>query len=336
MSKIIFASLLALVLVVLIMPIAIKLLHKLKFGQNILHYVEAHASKQGTPTMGGIVFVLVISIVFLIFAGVNNSSLGCMSVATFVAFSLLGFLDDFLKIKHKDNLGLKAYQKALGQLALAIVFTVFAYLSPYVAGELVIPFAMTTIDIGWGIIPVIIFVFLATTNAVNLTDGLDGLASSVTIMFLIGISVILGIQINLLNNAGVAPNYIAELQNLLLLSVVSVGGLIGFFVFNANKASIFMGDVGSLALGALISAICIFSKLTLFIPIFGLMFVVSVVSVIIQVLHYKRTKKRVFLMAPFHHHLEKRGMNENKIVVIYSVITICLVALTIAITLVVI
>ncbi len=332
-EKNIFAFLCALVLVVLLMPIAIKLLRKLKFGQNILHYVEAHTSKQGTPTMGGIVFVLVISIVFTAFAVQENSSLGYMCIATFIAFSLIGFLDDFLKIKHKDNLGLKAYQKALAQLLLAIVFTVFSYLNQFVGGEIVLPFVMKTVNIGWWIIPLIIFVFIATTNAVNLTDGLDGLASAVTIAFLMGILAILNIQISNLTNLGIALNYINELKNIELLTVVSIGGLLGFFVFNSNKASIFMGDVGSLGLGALISSICIFSRLTLLIPILGVMFVCSVVSVIIQVLYFKKTKKRVFLMAPLHHHFEKKGVNENKIVVIYFVITVAVSLLTVAITL---
>jgi len=334
--KIIFSSLIALLLVVVLMPFAIKLLRRLKFGQNILHYVEAHSSKQGTPTMGGMVFVLVISVVFGCFALHTNSTLGLMTIATFVAFSLLGFLDDFLKIRHKDNLGLKAYQKALGQLLLAIVFTVFSYLNPYIGSTIVIPFTMQTINIGWWIIPVTIFVFLATTNAVNLTDGLDGLASSVTIMFLIGIFITLQIEINQVTSIGAGLNYITELKNLQMLTGISIGGLLGFLVFNSNKASIFMGDVGSLALGALLSAICIFSRLTLLIPIFGIMFVSSVVSVIIQVLYFKKTKKRIFLMAPLHHHFEKKGMNENKIVVIYFVITAVVVFLTLGITLLVI
>jgi len=336
MIKILFGAIAALISVILLMPISIKLLKRLKFGQNILHYVEAHATKQGTPTMGGIVFVFVISVVFTIFSINQNSSLGYMCVATFVAFSLLGFLDDFLKIRHKDNLGLKAYQKAFGQLLLAIVFTVYSYLNPFIGTELVLPFVMKTINVGWWIIPITIFVFLASTNAVNLTDGLDGLASAVTIAFLIAIFTILHIEIQVLTNAGTALNYLTELKNLQLLTAISIGGVLGFFVFNANKASIFMGDVGSLALGALLSAICIFSKLTLFIPIFGLMFVCSVVSVIIQVLYFKKTKKRVFLMAPLHHHFEKKGVNENKIVVIYFVITAAVSALTVAITLCVI
>jgi phospho-N-acetylmuramoyl-pentapeptide-transferase len=176
------------------------------------------------------------------------------------------------------------------------------------------------VDLGWFYIPFCIFIFLATTNAVNLTDGLDGLAGGVSFAFFVGF---VGIEFVLLKALPIFDgSLINEYNNVLILGGAVLGSLLAYLLCNCHPASIFMGDTGSLALGGLIAAICIVTKQVLLIPILGVMFVISVVSVIIQVLHYKRTKKRVFLMAPFHHHLEKKGMYETKIVVIYIIVTL--------------
>jgi phospho-N-acetylmuramoyl-pentapeptide-transferase len=311
------------------MPFARKLLHKLKFGQNILHYVEAHKEKQGTATMGGIVFVLSTVLGFVFFMQ-RGRGLAVMVLVCFLAFALLGFLDDFLKIKQKRNMGLRAWQKALGQSAIAITIAVFAYLNPYVRGEFILPFFRSGVNFGVFAIFLITFIFIATTNAVNLTDGLDGLATSVSIIFLGGLLVLLQMQIRV----SVDDTYIRELQNLSTITTCLLGSLFGFYIFNANKASIFMGDVGSLAIGAFIAAACVFSRLGFYILIFGIMYVISAASVVIQVLYFKKTGgRRVFLMAPYHHHLQLKGMNESKIVAIYMGVTLLSVLLTLGVEL---
>jgi len=237
-----------------------------------------------------------------------------------IGYGITGFLDDFIKFKFKRNLGLKAYQKLLFQLAIAIIIALFVYKNEYLGGELIVPFTNKKINIGWWIIPLVIVVFLATTNSVNLTDGLDGLASSTTMCYslsIISLLFVLSSKLNITNTI-----LLMEQQNLIILGSVVVGAMLCFLIYNCFPAKIFMGDTGSLALGAFVACVAIFTKLTLYIPIIGIMFVLSSLSVIIQVAYYKLTKKRVFLMAPLHHHFEKKGVHEVRIVVVYSIITI--------------
>ena len=242
------------------------------------------------------------------------------------AFGLIGFLDDFLKIKHKKNLGLRPYQKIIGQALISIIIAVFVYLSPLIPNEIRLPFSQKWINLSWGIIPFVVFVFLATTNAVNLTDGLDGLAGGVSCVYLMGFFTILQLSIFKTTNQAFA----LELENLSLLCAISIGSLFAYLCFNSFPAKIFMGDTGSLALGALITCLAIFSGLELFIVFIGVMFVASTVSVILQVVYFKLTKgKRIFLMAPLHHHFEKKGVNETKIVTIYFIITAVVCVLTV-------
>jgi len=302
----------------LISPFVISFMKKEKIKQTILHYVENHSSKAGTPTMGGIIFLLSISVVAYIFFS-GASTLAGISLLVFLGYGITGFLDDFIKFKFKRNLGLRAYQKILFQLAIAVIIAVFAYKSEHIGGVLKVPFVNKTIDIGWWIIPLIIVVFLACTNSVNLTDGLDGLASSTTMCYTISIIAIMFAVLSGLESA--SSIYVMEYKNLIILGFVVIGAMLCFLVFNCFPAKIFMGDTGSLALGAFVACIGIFSRLTLYIPILGFMFVLSSLSVIIQVAYYKKTKKRVFLMAPLHHHYEKKGVHEVRIVVVYSVIT---------------
>ena len=306
-------------LTLLISPFVISFMKKEKIKQTILHYVENHSSKQGTPTMGGIIFLLSISIVAYIFF-LGASTLAGVTLLVFLGYGLTGFLDDFIKFKFKRNLGLRAYQKILFQLVLSITIAIFAYKNEFVGGKLLVPFSNTTIDIGYWIIPLIVFVFLACTNSVNLTDGLDGLASSTTMCYTISIVAIMFVVLASRLD-GASSIYLLEYKNLIILGFVVVGAMLCFLVFNCFPAKIFMGDTGSLALGAFVACIAIFSRLTLYIPILGFMFVLSALSVIIQVAYYKITKKRVFLMAPLHHHFEKKGVHEVRIVVVYSVIT---------------
>ena len=308
-----------------ISPLIIFGARKLKFGQNILHYVEDHKKKQGTPTMGGVIFIFAIILVSAFFLNGQNR-LAVISLAVFFAYGLIGFLDDLLKIKRKDNLGLRPYQKMIGQGIIACIISVFVFRSGLIPNAIYIPFFNVYLNLGWGIIPLVFFVFLATTNAVNLTDGLDGLAGGVSSVCLMGFFTIL--QIFILRGTSLSPA--GELAGLSLVCASAVGGLFAYLCFNCFPAKIFMGDTGSLALGGLISCIAIFSGSEMFILLFGVMFVVSAVSVILQVSYFKITKgKRIFLMAPLHHHFEKKGVNETKIVTIYLIITAVIAVLTV-------
>lgn len=309
-----------------IAPFYITLARRLKLGQNILEYVGEHKGKQGTPTMGGIIFILPTIIVSLFFLK-SNITIPLLCLSVFLAYSIVGFLDDFIKVKYKRNLGLRAYQKILFQLAIAIVVAIFVFRHPMLR-QVYIPFTDIRVDFGWLIIPYIILVFLATTNSVNLTDGLDGLAGGVSCVFFVCMSFISIVYLGITST--LQGEYIAQMQNLNIISFAVSGSLLGFLVFNFYPAKIFMGDTGSLGLGALISCICVLNGTSLYIPIVGFLFVLSSLSVIIQVLYFKRTKKRIFLMAPFHHHLQHKGMYETKIVFIYIVLTILIGVGTIA------
>ncbi|MFA6860014.1 MAG: phospho-N-acetylmuramoyl-pentapeptide-transferase [Clostridia bacterium] len=305
--------LVAFLIAVVIGPIVILLSKKFKASQTILEYVEGHKIKQGTPTMGGFIFVISISICTIIFCGVE-SFLAKLSIIIMLAFCILGFMDDFIKIKFKQNEGLKPYQKIVSQFAIASIVAFFCYYSPFVGSSILLPFSFGSIDLGIWIIPFVILFFIAVTNSVNLIDGLDGLSGSVSLAFLMGIGALVF----------VCSPYAASLQisNLALLCIFASGALLGYLCFNIYPAKIFMGDTGSLALGGLIAGVCVFLKMEIFLVIIGIMYVLTAISDIIQVLYYKKTKKRVFLMAPLHHHFEKKGINENKITFIYFVITL--------------
>ena len=303
-------------------PIVIKLTKKLKLGQNILGYVEEHSSKQGTPTMGGVIFILPTILVSFFFFK-SNLTMPILCLAVFLAYGIIGFLDDFIKIKFKRNLGLRPYQKIIFQLLLAIIVSVFIYKNNLIGTSIFIPFTVNKINLGWFIIPFVVAVFLATTNSVNLTDGLDGLAGSVSLIFFIARALIGSFYLNF-SPIATQSEYSVQIQNLINICWCVSGGLLAFLVFNFYPAKIFMGDTGSLSLGGLMAVICCFSGTSLYIPIIGVMFVVSALSVIIQVLYFKKTQKRVFLMAPFHHHLQHKGMYETKIVFIYIVVTLLL------------
>lgn len=299
----------------------IKLLRNKKLGQNILEYVDLHTSKQGTPTMGGVIFLLSLSLVSIIFYN-DNSFLMLMTVLVTLGYGLVGFLDDFIKLKFNRNLGLTPFQKIFGQGGLAVIVSLFCYYSPLVPKAIIVPFSFYEIEIGFWIIPIVFFLCLAVTNAVNLTDGLDGLAGSVSAVAIAGFAVLIYIFSNHQYYLGVGDAQIQQLNSLLIISFAFVGGLLAFLLFNANKAKVFMGDAGSLAIGGFITAISVFSGLYLYLPLICFMFVITTLSVILQVLYFKKTKKRIFLMAPLHHHFEKKGVNEAKIVAWYAIISI--------------
>ena len=324
MQKILLCFLLSFLFSLIISPLVIKLIKLMKGKQSILSYVEKHKSKQGTLTMGGLIFLLgsIFSFAFVMF---GNNTLALVSILTMFGFGLLGFLDDFIKIKFKQNLGLRAYQKFIGQIGLGLILGFFIYNNSLIGDKLLIPFTDKSIEIGWWIIPFVTIFYAAVVNSVNFVDGLDGLAGSVTFVTIIAFSFLIGI-VNLKSvGSGFVGNAQAEeYYNLITLSAGVAGCVLAFLVLNCFPAKIFMGDTGSLALGGFLASIVAFSGQYLMIFIVGFIYVLTTFSIILQVGYYKLTKKRIFKMAPLHHHFEQCGLHENKIVVIYTAITIML------------
>lgn len=304
MLKYYMAFLLALLLGILLSFPILKLSKKFHLSQTILHYVDKHAGKSGTPTMGGLIFIfaIIFSSLFFLQGQILNSIL---ALATMFGCGLLGFLDDFIKVKFHKNEGLKPYQKIIGQVGLSLIFAIYVYLN--IGGKL--EFFGLKIDIGFFIIPFIVFFFVAVTNSVNLIDGLDGLAGGVNSAYFLFFGFIL---------------ILLGFEQYALLCFACVGALLAFLIVNCFPAKIFMGDTGSLALGGLMASIAVLSSTELLMPIIGLVFVVTVLSDILQVAYYKKTHKRIFLMAPLHHHFEKKGVHENRIVFVYILITLVL------------
>jgi phospho-N-acetylmuramoyl-pentapeptide-transferase len=270
-------------------PSVVKLMKKLKASQTVLGYVEQHSHKTGTPTLGGVLFVVPTIALTLLF---GYSKLSLVASATLFAYAVLGFLDDFLKIKNRQNLGLRAYQKVIGQVGIAVIVAWFCYTDASIGSAVRLPFSDKLFDMGVWYLPFTVFVYLAVTNSVNLTDGLDGLAGFTSLVYLLVFCVI-GISQGV--NIG-----------LIVFITALIGGLSGFLWQNAYPAKIMMGDTGSLALGGAAATVAVFSKNPLLIPLVGIMFVVSSISVILQVASFKLRGKRIFLMSPYHHHLEKK------------------------------
>lgn len=305
MKNYILAALVAFAFSLVFCFLLIPVLRKLKAGQNILSYVKEHKGKSGTPTMGGLAFVLSAVLAAAIFLR-KPDRISVVSLTVGIAYLLVGFLDDFLKKKHRENLGLRAWQKALFQAFAAVFAGIFCIRAGLTT--LNIPFIKKSVDIGGWMLPLAIFVFLATVNSVNLTDGLDGLAAGVGVPFFLFMGILTVIQGAFLPSA--------------LLSFCLAGALVAYLLFNVSPASVFMGDTGSLALGGFASCIGVFTGNTLYIAVIGIMFVLSSITVIVQVIYYKATGgKRVFLMAPVHHHFQEKGYSESKISYAYAVVT---------------
>ena len=303
----IVCTLLSFLLSALLCAAEIPLLRKLGTGQNILHYVKEHEGKSGTPTMGGLGFISAALIVaFSLGGGADKPVL--VAAAVGVGYLLVGFLDDLLKKRRADNLGLRPYQKIIFQFAVALLASLYCCLNGLTV--LRIPYTKLAFDIGWWMMPIGIFVFVATVNSVNLTDGLDGLAGSVSAFFFLAVGGLIALQ-----GAG---------KYMPVLCFCLTGALAGYLIFNVNRASVFMGDTGSLSLGGFAACTALFTGNALVLPVAGAMFVLSSISVIVQVIYYKKTGKRVFLMAPVHHHFQEKGHSEAKIVYVYSVLTVML------------
>lgn len=301
----IVAALTAFALSALLSAAALPVLKKLKAAQTVLGYVEKHAKKSGTPTMGGIAFVLATAIVVFVFC---DSHVAKVAAGAMLGFGLIGFLDDAIKVLFRRNLGLKAYQKIVGQAGVTAIMVAYGYRQ---GGGTVahIPFAGMDVDLGVWYIPLAALAYLGTVNCVNLTDGLDGLAAGTGTVYF----AVLGIVCTMTAIAGDGQ--------LAMMSFALAGALTAFLWFNSNPARMFMGDTGSLALGGAAASVSILSHNIFLIPLVGIMYVVSGISVIVQVVSFKLTGKRVFAMAPFHHHLEYRGVKESKIVAEYTIVT---------------
>lgn len=309
----IYSVLISFIISTLLGPLAIPMLHRLKFGQNIREDgPKSHQRKAGTPTIGGIIFI-VASIISMFFIIRNPWDEAMIALYAFIAFGFIGFLDDILKIIHKKNLGLRAYQKMVLLLIISTTLAIYAYMNPNIGSRIIIPFMKTTIDLGIWYIPFIVVFFTATTNAVNLTDGLDGLATSITLLVMTFFAVV---------------SYGMTHHSLAIFCSVVAGSLLGFLRYNAFPARVFMGDTGSLALGGALAAIAMLLRNPIIIIIVGGIYVVETLSVILQVASFKLTGKRIFKMAPIHHHFEMKGWVEPKIVSIFSIITVilCLIA----------
>lgn len=294
----------AFLIAVALSPIFIPFLRRLKFGQSIREEgPKSHQKKSGTPTMGGIVIFLSVIITTALMTakfGELNTEAYLLLLVTF-GYGLIGFLDDYIKVVMKRNLGLTSKQKLAGQLVIAIVF--FLFYQKYSFGtDLRVPGTDISFDLGWGYLLLIIFLLVGTSNAVNLTDGLDGLLAG-TSAVAFGAYAILA--------------YNQHQYETAIFCVAVVGAVLGFLVFNAHPAKVFMGDTGSLALGGALAAVAILTKLELLLAIIGGIFMIETLSVIIQVISFKTTGKRVFKMSPLHHHYELSGWSEWRVVVTF-------------------
>lgn len=306
------------VLALLCGKLFIPMLRRLKFGQEIREVgPNWHKSKSGTPTMGGFIFIVPVTAIVLILSvviGRNDLSLAVQMLTVLgisLIFGAIGFIDDYIKVVKKRNLGLTAIQKFSLQLIAAVVFAVIIVKIGIVDTEIILPFSNSMLNLGALYIPFTVLVMLACVNSVNLTDGLDGLATSVTVaasLFFMYASVM------------------DKFQNDAVLLFVSalVGGLFGFLIYNRYPASVFMGDTGSLFLGGAVSAMAIVLKMPLILIIVGFVYVMESLSVIMQVTSFKLTGKRIFKMSPIHHHFEMCGWSERRIVLVFTIATIVL------------
>ena len=309
-------------------PAFIKWLHKLKYGQEIREEGPAwHQKKTGTPTMGGIMFIVGIGvsvIISTIISAVNGTLTPTVMKALILyivslGFGVVGFIDDYIKVVKKRNLGLTAIQKFLLQLAFAAAYVVIMYLMGMLRTDVVIPFVKYPVTLPiWLYIPFVMFVVVGTVNAVNLTDGLDGLASSVTVVASLFFALYAFLRIS-------APEV-----GVSIYSMAIVGGLCGFLLFNKYPAKVFMGDTGSLFLGGALALIAADLNMHLYLIIVGFVYFAETLSVIMQTSYFKYTKKkygegrRIFKMTPIHHHFEMSGWKETKIVAVFSAVTLAL------------
>ncbi len=313
-SVILISVLVSFAISVLLGPVVIPFLRRLHIGQTErTEGPESHLKKNGTPTMGGILILVSVVATSLLFVRDYPRIIPVLFLT--LGFGLVGFLDDYIKVVLRRSMGLRAWQKFALQILVTGVFVFYLLHYTDVSLAMKVPFFTGVyLDFGWFNIPILFFVVIGTVNGTNFTDGLDGLASSVTVLVATFFTVVaIG------TNSGIEP-----------ITCAVVGALLGFLLFNVHPASVFMGDTGSLALGGFVAATAIMMQMPLFIVIVGLIYMVEVLSVMIQVTYFKATGgKRIFKMAPIHHHFELCGWSETRVVAVFSIVTalLCLVAL---------
>ena len=307
MLQVFLPMLVSFIIVCVISPFVIPVLRRLKMGNTEREYIKEHKLKNGTPSMGGIMILIGFAVVGFYYAADCKEIYPILFLT--LGFGILGFVDDFLKAIKKSSDGLKAWQKMAGQLILTTGFAVFMTRFSDISMELRIPYTRAYVDIGWLTIPLLFLAVLGTVNGSNFTDGLDGLATSVTL----AIAGFWGV-VSLTLGSGITPA-IAGMM----------GSLFGFLMFNVHPAKIFMGDTGSLALGGFVVSTAYVLQMPIFIIIVALIYLVEVLSVILQVGYFKMTGgKRIFRMAPIHHHYELGGWSEVKVVAVFTTVTIFL------------
>ena len=318
---VLFAFLFSILLGIIIIP----MLRKLKVGQiERDDGPQSHLKKQGTPTMGGIIMILTILIVTTgLFIRIHGGSEKTVAERLIplafisVGFGIVGFVDDFIKLVLKNTKGLKPSYKMFGLLIVAVAYVLYLVNFLNIGTETYIPLIKQYINLPiWLYVPFAIFVLLGTTNAVNLTDGIDGLATSVTTIIITALTVI---------------SIIFGVREVTLIGCVLIGTCLGFLMFNLHPAKVFMGDTGSLLLGGIIAGMALYLKMPFILVVVALIPILETLSVMIQVAFYKKTGKRVFKMAPIHHHFELSGWNENKVVSIFSIVTFLLAVISVAI-----
>lgn len=311
MIPVILSLALSILVVVGLGPKVIPMLKKMKFGQTVrTEGPQSHLAKNGTPTMGGVMMIISILVSTILFAGFNFYTI--IALISMLGFGLVGFLDDYIKVVKKRSLGLTPIQKIVGQVTLALLIPLSQVIFKPEMTKLVIPFMDTTLDLGILYVPFMAFVIIGTVNAVNLTDGLDGLSSSITVIvsvFFIAIAIKSGIS------------------EVSIFSASVMGACLGFLAFNKYPAEVFMGDTGSMALGGAVVGMATLTNMTLLIPIVGGIYFAEALSVIIQVVSFKTRQKRVFKMAPLHHHFEQCGWKETKVVKRFCLTSVILLAI---------
>lgn len=314
MIRCFLGMLIGFILALIIGWILIPILKKFKFGQTLSVYLEErHSEKQGTPTIGGLIFILstlMTVLAMIIFNKIELTYNLLIVLITFVGYGLIGFIDDYLIIKRKNNVGLTEKQKLFLQFIVALIFFVLFLLE----GNKPLIWIHTLnvkIDIGWFYGMFILFVLIASSNAVNITDGLDGLAGGLSFIALITYGIIT-----------LYTTWLNGYQALAIFLFILAGAVLGFLYYNSNPAKIFMGDTGSLALGATLGAVAIVTRHELLLVLVGIVFVIETLTCILQRFYYKRTKKRLFPMTPIHHTFEKKGWKEQEIVKLFWLIAI--------------
>lgn len=295
-----FAIAVAFLIALLLGPLIIPFLRKLKLGQSIREEgPKSHLKKAGTPTMGGIIIMLAMTITVFKFA--NPSMELYLLLFLTIGYGFIGFLDDFIKISFKRNLGLTAKQKLFGQLLIAVIFY-YALLQYEFDTKLYVPGTDWGVELGWVYLPFLIFIALGSSNGVNLTDGLDGLLAGTSAIAFSAYAIIA---------------WMSSQMNVAIFCAAAVGAALGFLVYNAHPAKVFMGDTGSLALGGALAAVAVLTKTELLLAIIGGVFVLETLSVLIQVTSFKLRGKRIFRMSPLHHHFELGGWSEWRVVVTF-------------------